>query len=164
MQIDVRKQNVRLVVRPRGAGWLLFSICCFLFFFFIASAQKSTTKVKNFRVPEYFEPPHETQMKSLLEGAEAEPGEGGVIFITRLKMKTYTETGATEATVQAPHCLFNSKEKTVNSAGPLQLQASGGKLLLEGEGFFWQGDDKNLIISNRVHTTISGALNNSFLP
>src|ERR1043166_8231290 len=53
---------------------------------FIALSQPTTAAhVKGFRVPQYYEPPHETQMKSLLEGAEAEPQPGGLIHITNLK-------------------------------------------------------------------------------
>ena len=57
--------------------WTLCALAC------AALAQTNgTTKLKDFRVPEYYDPPHETQMKSLLQGAEAEPQADGKVQIT----------------------------------------------------------------------------------
>jgi hypothetical protein len=148
----------------------------FLFVFFLAgcvvtlsvrSAPPSRTGpsvVKGFRVPQFFEAPYETQMKTLLEGAEAEPQPGGLIWITEFKLQTFNESGARELTVTAPHCIFDSSRQTVSSAGPLQMRTADGNLLLSGEGFFWQQNNSTLVISNRVSTLIRGPLNNSLMP
>ena len=120
--------------------------------------------VKGFTVPEYFDPPHETQIKSLLEGAEARPEPGGLIFITDLKMQTFNEQGERQMVVNAPECIYDSSQRTVGSSGKLQVQMADEKLLLAGEGFLWQQTNSNLIISNRVSTIIRGPLNNSFVP
>jgi len=153
-----RKQKFPVLV----AGTILFllSVFCFL----LCGAQSATTKVRNFSVPEYFDPPHEAQMKSLMEGAEAEPEPEGRIRITQLKMQTYTEDGAKEMLVTAPRCIFDTGRRTVSSAGPLQVQTADEKLLVKGEGFCWQQTNSDLIISNHVRTTIRGALTNSLAP
>ena len=141
-------------------------VCCFIFCLLIASAQRPPSNtIKNFRAPlEYFDPPHELQMKSFLEGAEAEPQSDGLILIRDAKLQTFHENGSNEMTVITPLCTFDSKSQTVSSAGPLQVQSSDDKLLLEGEGFFWQATNSDLIISNRVRTTVRGPLTNSFTP
>lgn len=156
--------------RKKGsnAGRLLAAglVCCFIFCLAVALAQlPPSNTIKNFRAPlEYFDPPHELQMKSFLEGAEAEPQSDGLILIRDAKLQTFHEDGSREMTVTTPQCMFDSKSQTVCSAGPLQVQSSDDKLLLEGEGFFWQPTNSDLIISNRVHTTVRGPLTNSFTP
>jgi hypothetical protein len=139
---------------------------CFVFCLAVALAQTPPNNtIKNFRAPlEYFDPPHELQMKSFLEGAEAEPQSDGLILIRDAKLQTFHENGSNEMTVITPLCTFDSKSQTVSSAGPLQVQSSDEKLLLEGQGFFWQATNSDLIISNRVHTTVRGPLTNSFTP
>ena len=139
---------------------------CFVLCLAVTSAQTPPSNtIKNFRAPlEYFDPPHELQMKSFLEGAEAEPQSDGLILIRDAKLQTFHENGSNEMTVVTPLCTFDSKSQTVSSAGPLQVQSSDEKLLLEGQGFFWQATNSDLIISNRVHTTVRGPLTNSFTP
>lgn len=133
---------------------------------FAAFAQPTTeARVKGFRVPQYCDPPRETQMKSLLEGAEAEPLPGGLIAITNLKLQTFNEvTGEPQMLVSAPKCVFDSSRQTLNSDGPLQVRTADRNLLVEGEGFFWQQTNSNLIISNRVRTTVNGPLDISLMP
>jgi hypothetical protein len=126
--------------------------------------ETTTARVKGFRVPQYFEAPHALQMKSLLEGAEAQPQPGGLIQIASFKLQMFDEQGETTMVVTAPRCIFDTSQQTVSSDGPLQLWTSDGKLLLEGEGFFWQHANRHLMISNHVHTTIRGTLNNSLMP
>lgn len=145
---------------------VLISIFCASFCFAIAVAQSpANNTIKNFRAPlEYFEPPHELQIKSFLQGAEAEPVSDGLILIRDAKLQTFQEDGTCQMTVIAPNCIFDTKQQTVNSAGPLQVQTSDDKLLLEGEGFFWRQTNSDLIISNRVRTTVRGPLTNSLTP
>jgi hypothetical protein len=150
-----------------GARQVLAALVCLLFWLANASAQPPpiSNTMKKFRAPlEYFPPPHELQIKSFLEGAEAEPQPDGLILIRDAKLQTFQEDGTREMTVITPSCVFDTKQQTVNSAGPLQLQTSDDKLLLEGEGFLWRQTNSDLIISNRVHTTVRGPLTNSFTP
>ncbi len=130
-----------------------------------AAAEKpSSSTVKDFSVPEYYDPPYERQMKSLLQGAEAEPQPGGMIWITEVKLQTFSETGEPQMLVQAPHCLFDSVQRAVSSSGPLSVRSVNGQFYLEGEGFLWQQTNSNLTISNRVRTVIRNTSNLSLKP
>ena len=123
---------------------------------FIASAQNfGNTVVKDFAaVLENHKAPHETQMKSLLQGVEAEPQSDGVVLIRGLKLQTFTETGEIQMIVQAPECVFDTAHHTVSSRGHLDAQSGDGRFYFEGEGFLWQQTNSILIISNRVQTVI----------
>ena len=145
---------------------VLFSVFCALFCLAIASAQTSgNATIKKFKAPlEYFDPPHELQVKSYLEGAEAEPQGEGLILLRDAKLQTFQEDGAPEMTITTPQCFFNMKDQTVNSAGPFQMRKSDDAFLQEGVGFFWQKTNSEFIISNRVHTTVKGRMTNSFVP
>ena len=130
-----------------------------------AAAEKpAPDSVKDFSVPEYYDPPHEKQMKSLLQGAEAEPQPGGLIWITDAKLQTFSETGQAQMLVQAPHCVFDSVQRTVSSSGPLSVKSVNGQFYLDGEGFLWQQTNSVLTISNRVRTIIHNASNLSLKP
>jgi hypothetical protein len=131
---------------------LLATLCAFALM--LSAQTNTTTKVKDFSVPEYYDPPHETQMKTLLQGAQAEPGPEGRILITDVKLKRFAEDGQLQMTVEAPQCVFDSVRRAVSSPGPLHVRSTDGKLNLEGDGFLWEQTNSNLIISNRVHTVL----------
>ena len=149
-----------------GAQLVLVSVFCLLCCLAIASAQPPSNTIKNFRAPlEYFPPPHELQVKSFLQGSEAQPGSDGLIYIRDAKLQTFQENGTNEMTVMAPNCVFDAKRQTVSSAGQIRVQTADSKLLLKGsEGFFWRQTNSDLLISNRVDTVVSGTLTNSFTP
>ena len=135
----------------------------------IAAAKPATTRepaatrVKDFSVPQYDDPPNETRMKSLLTGAEAEPQRGGLIQIKTLKLLTFDDNGAREMIVQAPHCTFDPTQRSVSSPGRLQVESADGKFYLEGQGFCWQQTNSVLIISNRVRVRVQDGALNSFV-
>ena len=163
MLTEEHRNQARKGLRLLWAG----PACCFVLCLAIASAQDSTNNntIKNFRAPlEYFDPPHELQVKSFLAGTEAELGSDGMIFIRNAKLQTYHEDGTLDMTISAPECTFDSKQQTVSSAGALQLQSADDKLLHEGKGFFWRETNSELIVSNFVRTTVRGPLTNSFSP
>src|SRR5579871_1005709 len=112
----------------------LFAAFCGLFCLAIASAQNAgNASIKRFKAPlEYFDPPFELQVKSYLEGAEAEPQGGGLILLRDAKLQTFQTNGAPEMTITAPQCFFNMNDQTVNSAGPFQMRTSDDALLQEG--------------------------------
>lgn len=143
----------------------LISIFCVSFCLAVASAQSSLNNtIKNFRAPlEYFEPPHELQIKSFLQGAEAEPVSDGLILIRDAKLQTFQTNGVAVMTITAPQCVFNTRDQTVNSTGPFEMRTSDDGLLQEGVGFSWGQTNSELFISNSVHTTVSG-LTNSLMP
>jgi hypothetical protein len=142
----------------------LFAVFCFLIGLAVAADQKPpSSTVKGFQAPlQYFEPPHELQMKSYLEGAQADPGANGVIIIQNAKLQTFREDGVKEMTVKAPQCIFDSRGQTVSSAGPFQMQTSN--VMVQGVGFFWKQTNSELLISNQQVTTVTGQMTNSFTP
>jgi hypothetical protein len=109
---------------------------------------------RDFSLPEYYEAPNATQMKSLLQGDEAVPKGEGRILIRKLKLETFRETGAGDFVLQADDCLYDTKRRTAESPGPLVMRTADGRFSTEGEGFLWRESDSILIISNRVHTVI----------
>jgi lipopolysaccharide export system protein LptA len=109
---------------------------------------------QGFKFAEYFEPPHETQMKSLLEGNRATRLADGRIQVEVAKYRTFRQTGEGELVVEAPQCVYDSGLRTISSSGPLHVQTADGKFSIEGEGFCWQQTNATLQVSNRVHTII----------
>ncbi len=103
-------------------------------------------------VPGWYEPPHEKQMRSLLHGARGQPLPGKRYLITDAELRTFLENGQPQLTVNAPQCLFDSDQHSINSPGRLRVQTADGKFSIEGEGFLWQQTNSCLFISNRVHT------------
>ena len=130
----------------------------------LASDQKPPdSTVKGFQAPlQYFEPPHELQIQSFLEGSQAQPGADGVIIIQNAKLQTFHEDGSREMLVKAPQAIFDSRRQTVNSAGPFQMQSSN--VAVQGVGFFWKETNSELLISNQQVTTVTGQMTNSFTP
>ena len=53
----------------------------------------------NFTMSEYYAPPHDTQMNSLITGREAQPQPGGRYLIKGLRIETFDEAGGKESVV-----------------------------------------------------------------
>ncbi len=110
---------------------------------------------KGIKFADYYEPPHETQMKWLVEGATATPRAGGRSFdITRAKVQNFRVTGEGEMIVEAPQCLYDADQRSVSSPGLLHLRTADGTFSLEGEGFAWLQRSSRLFVSNNVHTIV----------
>jgi lipopolysaccharide transport protein LptA len=122
----------------------------------LGSSGQVGMEVKGFKVTEYYPPPHEKQLKSLLEGDRAQPQADGRTLILGSKLQTYTETGERELLVETPECLHDPKTHSVTSAGPIHAQTADGKFSIEGEGFLCQQTNSTLFISNHVHTVAQG--------
>src|SRR5688500_16060517 len=59
----------------------------------------------DFRVPlETHIPPHQAQVKTLLEGAKAQPLSGGRILLTRATVKTFETNGTLQMVASTPEC------------------------------------------------------------
>lgn len=131
----------------------------------IARAQAvAAPEMTDFRAQlENHSPPNEAQVKTLLEGAKAQP-RSGRYWITDARLRTFRTNGALEMLAEAPQCVYDAAQKTVSSAGPLQIQSADRRFLLEGEGFLLQQTNSNLIISNRVHTVVRNAPENAPKP
>lgn len=119
----------------------------------LAVPPDAANRTQNFSSVEYYAPPHQTQMKSRLSGAEAQP-EGGLLFIKQLKLEMFNTNGILQAVIEAPDCIYDTAHNTANSAGHLQLRTGDGKIRVEGDGFLWRRDDSFLTISNHQHTAM----------
>jgi lipopolysaccharide export system protein LptA len=127
---------------------------CLALFGGLARAQKVGVG-KGIKFADYYEAPHATQMKWLLEGASAEPQAGGrIVAVTQAKVQTWRETGAGEMVVEAPECLYDADRRSVSSPGSLRLLTADGTFSLTGEGFAWLQSSSTLLVSNRVHTVV----------
>lgn len=109
---------------------------------------------RDFSLPEYYDMPHEKQMKSLLQGEEAHPLGEGKVLIKKLRLETFREDGTGEFILRADDCLYDSEKRSAASPGPLEMKTADGRFFTEGEGFLWQERESLLTISNRVHTII----------
>ncbi len=125
----------------------------------IFAQQTIIGKGKNFSIsPDFYDSPHESQMKSLLRGKEVEPQSSERILVRGGWLQTYREDGVRELLVEAPECIYESTQRAVHSAGPLTAQTADGKFALSGRGFSWHQTNSILIISNQVHTYVHPAL------
>jgi hypothetical protein len=107
----------------------------------------------NFTSTEYYGPPNQQQIKSILSGAEALPQPGGLLIIKQLKLETFNLDGKLEWVV-APECVYDTFKGVANSPGHLQVRTGDGKFRTEGDGFLWRQSEQKLTISNNVCTVI----------
>jgi hypothetical protein len=116
----------------------------------------------DFTSTEYYEPPHQQKIKSIMSGAEALPQPGGRLIIKQLKLETFNLDGKLELTVMAPECIYDTLKGVANSPGHLQVRTGDGKILTAGDGFLWRQSDQRLTISNNVCSVIeNGATMNT---
>ncbi|MBU6409073.1 MAG: hypothetical protein KGR98_01680 [Verrucomicrobia bacterium] len=109
----------------------------------------------DFTSTQYYPHPNETRVRSELSGARAQlMADGRLLLIQQLRLETFATNGRSQMIVRAPQCVYDPLTGQGNSSGPLQLEASGGRVRISGEGFLWRQSDSSLIISNRVQTTI----------
>jgi len=119
------------------------------------STQPDTAgRTRDFTSVEYYAQPKQTQMKTRLSGAEAQPLPGGLLVIKQLKLEMFNTNGSPQAVVEAPDCIYDTQGNTANSAGHLKLQSGDGKIRVEGDGFLWRQENSFLTISNHVHSVI----------
>jgi len=109
----------------------------------------------DFTSSQYFEPPHEQQVKMRLSGAEALPLPGGLLDVRQLRVETFGLDGKTQVVVRAPQCSYAPLDGVANSAGHMDLQSGDGKIHVEGDGFLWRQTTSALTISNHVRTLIN---------
>ena len=132
----------------------------FLFLFlllpFVTNAQPNVVG-KNFSAVEYYKPPHDAQMKSLVQGSKGLP-DGHMLKVNDLKLQIFSEQNERQLLVEAPECSYDEHERSAYSPGHLRAQSGKGELTIEGEGFLWQQTNSSLVISNNVHTLIRPGL------
>lgn len=116
--------------------------------------EASLGRVKDFFVPDYFDPPDQNKIKSLLRGAEARPQPNARVYIKEAQLETYRLDGKAEMIVRAPECIYNQATQTASSTNRIEARSGDGRLFIEGEGFNWEQTNSVFTISNRVHTII----------
>jgi hypothetical protein len=128
----------------------------FLFAIMVSGAPSGASlgSASKFSSVEYFEAPHQQQMKTRLSGAQATPLPDNLIAIKQLQIERFGEDGKLEMVVTAPDCVYDTMKGTANSPGPLKLQTGDGNYRVTGDGFLWRQNDSSLTISNNVQTVI----------
>jgi hypothetical protein len=121
--------------------------------------QAGSGQADDFTSVEYFEPPHETTIKSRLAGAEAQPEAGGLLVIKQLKLETFDSNGVPGMIVKAPHCVYDTVHGVAHSPGHLRLETADGSSHIEGDGFLWRQGNGSLTISNNVRTVVEAGAN-----
>ncbi|HEU0038736.1 MAG TPA: hypothetical protein VFR76_05640, partial [Verrucomicrobiae bacterium] len=114
-----------------------------------------------FTTSEYFDPPHQSQVKYRLSGAEARPEGDGKLRITQMKLETFREDGALQIVVETPDCIYESARRVARSPGRLQVQTGDGRFFVEGEGFLYRAGESFLTISNQVRSRLQRSATNA---
>src|SRR5277367_2195576 len=142
-------------IKLNSAILILSAFMALEFFAVAIKAQQSTAShASDFSSVEYFEPPHQTLMKSRMSGAEAQPLSGGLLVIKQLKLETFDTNGAPGLIVKSPECVYDTLHGVANSPGHLRLETADASSHVEGDGFLWRQTDSFLTISNNVQTVI----------
>jgi hypothetical protein len=113
--------------------------------------------VTDFSVPDFYPPPNQNQIRSMLRSAEAEPLPGGLVRLKDVKLDSYQVDGVRTVTIFAPDCIYDTVSRTARSAGALRIESGDGQVRIEGTGFLWQQTNSVLIISNQTRTTLTPA-------
>jgi hypothetical protein len=106
----------------------------------------SSVSATNPKYPEYYEPPNQTQLKWLLQGAKAESQPEGRVLVTQAKMQEFRTNGETELVIEAPQCTYDRTAHIVSSPGALHVQTGDGRLIMDGMGFLWSQTNSILLI------------------
>jgi hypothetical protein len=126
-----------------------------LLFTVIPNGRTQQTPVQHasdFTSTEYYEPPHQQKIKSILSGAEALPQPGGRLVVKQLKLETFDLDGKREIVIMAPECIYDTFKGVANSPGHLLVRTGDGRIRTEGDGFLWRQAEQKLTISNHVST------------
>jgi lipopolysaccharide export system protein LptA len=127
----------------------------------LVAQPQQTLIVTNFSAPQFYPPPNQAQLKSLLQGSEGRTLPAGKMLVEKAKLQTFKENGEHELLILAPQCVYDSGQRTASSAGPIRGESADGRFLTEGEGFLWRQTgqtNSSLFISNKVHTFVQGEL------
>ena len=108
----------------------------------------------NPKYPEFYDPPFQSQLKSLLQGSKAETLPDSRLQIFDAKVQDFETNGQTKLVIEAPQCIYDRPAQIIDSAGPLHAQTGDGKLMIDGTGFLFLRTNGILFISNRVHTFV----------
>jgi hypothetical protein len=153
--MKMKNKPARTPRRGVSTSWILPMLAVLGFAIVATRAQQNTSgHASDFTSVEYYEAPHQQQIKSRLSGAEALPEPGGLLVVKQLKLETFDLNGKPEIVVDAPECTYDMLNGVANSPGHLQLRIGDGKIRTEGDGFLWRQTNSFLTISNHVRTVI----------
>ena len=107
-----------------------------------------------FKAAEYYPAPNQMKMRTRMSGVDAQPLAGGQLLVKQLEIETFDAKGRLQIVVNAPECVYDTQNRTANSAGHLQLRSGDGKIRTDGDGFLWRQDDSSLTISNHVDSVV----------
>jgi len=130
----------------------------------LRAADNPVKNASDFSSVEYYDPPNQMQIKSRLGGTEAIPQPDGRVLVRQLKLETFGTNGEPQYVVEAPECLYDQLKNTANSAGPLAVRQADGRVSQTGVGFWWQGTEQFLTISNQARTEIKTGTNLKIIP
>lgn len=121
----------------------------------VAQQQQFAGSTRRFKYGiENFPPPHESQIKLMLEGASSRMDQDGKLHITGVRLRIYRETGEVEAIAETPECVYDTVTHCATSAAHVQASSADGDYHIEGDGFFWQQTNSFMMISNNVRSHI----------
>ena len=133
-------------------------VAAILFFMALAGSRAQQIPLggnaTDFSSVEYYQAPHQQQIKSRMSGAEADPIEGGLLRIRQLKLEAFDENGKVQFIVTAPECIYDPMKGVANSTGALHMQTGDEQVQIDGQGFLWRQAASLLTISNQVQTVI----------
>src|SRR5438270_9196579 len=102
-----------------------FSLCFFLFLYLAGAdaAEPIPLGLEDYTYPEYYDPPNETQIHSLLKGARAKPldPKGNRTLVTTARLEIFRTDGASELIVEAAECVSDKIQRIVSSADALRV-------------------------------------------
>jgi len=139
---------------PLALTWHFLLVAAGLIFLSFAVRAQAPVEGTNFKVAgEFFDPPYERQMKSLIEGARWRH-QGAQTEVYNVKVQRFRTNGTVEIIIEAPECFYDEHRKAIDSAGPVQFRTADGRFFLSGVGFLWLQTNSILYISNQVKTVV----------
>src|SRR5882672_11438822 len=101
--------------KPRHYLWTATPLITLLLLGVAARGQQAFLGT-NFNAVEYYKPPHDAQMKSLVQGARGERRpDGHSLLVDELKLQTFREDNERELLVEAPQCIYDEHERSASS-------------------------------------------------
>jgi len=122
-----------------------------------ASAQLEGQAVKGFRLPEYDE---QGRLVQELRGETATFLPEGIIRLTGLQIEFFRE-GQVSARVQSPECAFDRERQRAASKEHIRIVAE--QAVLTGDGFAWNGENKQFQIFKNAKLTMDSQIESGLL-
>jgi hypothetical protein len=111
-------------------------------------------RILEFEIPEFYPPPNENRIKSIIRGGQAEPKNDGLFWIQQPTIVLISLTGETNLVAQASECYYDLSRRCAWSTSWIIAQIGDGKVIIRGEGFTWKQDEAVLTITNSVNAKI----------